>query len=96
MYSRFDIVWPESLNPSTEDYSGVDALSYGLSTLVMGEDVFNRLPLFPSDEVKNSCVNCGGDNLHHQPDSDPGDNGVRFRSRRGNNYAQYTLSLIHI
>ncbi|OQD60141.1 hypothetical protein PENPOL_c027G04996 [Penicillium polonicum] len=90
MYSRFDIVWPESLNPSTDDYSGVDALSYGLSTLVMGEDVFNRLPLFPSDEVKNSCVNCGGDNLHHQPDSDPGDNGVRFRSRRGNNYAQYT------
>jgi hypothetical protein len=34
--SRFDIVWPESLNPSTDDYSGVDALSYGLSTLVMG------------------------------------------------------------
>ncbi|KAJ5506208.1 Six-hairpin glycosidase [Penicillium expansum] len=58
MYSRFDIVWPESLNPSTDDYSG--------------------------------CVNCGCDNLHHQPNSDPGDNGVRLRSRRGNHYAQYT------
>ncbi|KAK4865844.1 hypothetical protein LT330_008937 [Penicillium expansum] len=90
MYSRFDIVWPESLNPSTDDYSGVDALSYGLSTLVMGEDVFNRLPLFPSDQAKSSCVNCGCDNLHHQPNSDPGDNGVRLRSRRGNHYAQYT------
>ena len=90
MYSRFDIVWPESLNPSTDDYSGVDALSYGLSTLVMGEDVFNQLPLFSSDQVKNSCVNCGCDNLHHQPDSDPGDSGARFRSRRGNHYAQYT------
>lgn len=90
MYSRFDIVWPESLNPSTDDYSGVDALSYGLSTLVMGEDVFNHLPLFPSGQVKNSCVNCGCDNLHHQPDSVPADNGVRFRSRRGNHYAQYT------
>ncbi|KAJ5286685.1 hypothetical protein N7478_002371 [Penicillium angulare] len=42
MYSRFDIVWPESLHPANEDYSGVDALSYGLSTLVMGEDVFRR------------------------------------------------------
>ncbi|KAJ5088374.1 hypothetical protein N7456_011990 [Penicillium angulare] len=42
MYSRFDIVWPESLHPASEDYSGVDALSYGLSTLVMGEDVFQH------------------------------------------------------
>jgi hypothetical protein len=39
-------------DPSTDDYSGVDALSYGLSTLVMGEDVFNRLPL--SQSVRNS------------------------------------------
>ncbi|KAJ5822963.1 hypothetical protein N7447_005303 [Penicillium robsamsonii] len=90
MYSRFDIVWPESLNPSTDDYSGVDALSYGLSTLVMGEDVFNRMPLFPSGQAKNSCAKCGCNNLHHQPDSDPGDNGVRIWSRRGNHYAQYT------
>ncbi|OQE43288.1 hypothetical protein PENCOP_c003G07102 [Penicillium coprophilum] len=90
MYSRFDIVWPESLNPSTDDYSGVDALSYGLSTLVMGEDVFNRMPLVPSDQAKHSCVNCGCDYLHRQLDSEPGDNGVRFRSRRGNHYAQYT------
>ncbi|KAJ5205670.1 hypothetical protein N7491_003701 [Penicillium cf. griseofulvum] len=90
MYSRFDIVWPESLNPSTDDYSGVDALSYGLSTLVMGEDVFNQMPLFPSGQAKNRCMNCGCDNPHHQPDLDPGDNGVRFRPRRGNHYAQYT------
>ncbi|KAI3148666.1 hypothetical protein CBS147317_8349 [Penicillium roqueforti] len=90
MYSRFDIVWPESLNPSTDDYSGVDALSYGLSTLVMGEDVFNQPALFQSDKVKNSCVNCGCNKPHPQPDPDPGDNGDRLRSRRGNHYAQYT------
>ncbi|KAJ5779090.1 hypothetical protein N7457_006810 [Penicillium paradoxum] len=90
MYSRFDIVWPESLNPSTDDYSGVDALSYGLSTLVMGEDVFNRLPLSTFAQDTKPCVNCGCDNSHHQLDSDPADNRVSVRSRRGNHYAQHT------
>jgi hypothetical protein len=90
MYSRFDIVWPESLNPSTDDYSGVDALSYGLSTLVMGEDVFNKLPLSRLDRDTKHCVNCGCNNPHHQADSDPADTGVGLRSRRGNHYAQYT------
>ncbi|CAG8091837.1 unnamed protein product [Penicillium salamii] len=89
MYSRFDIVWPESLNPPTDDYSGVDALSYGLSTLVMGEDVFNRLPL-PHNGKSQSCHSCGCDRPHHDPKTSLEDNGTRFRSRRGNHYAQYT------
>ncbi|CAG8382721.1 unnamed protein product [Penicillium salamii] len=89
MYSRFDIVWPESLNPPTDDYSGVDALSYGLSTLVMGEDVFNRLPL-PHNSKSQSCHSCGCDRPHHDPKTRLEDNGARFRSRRGNHYAQYT------
>lgn len=89
MYSRFDIVWPESLNPPTDDYSGVDALSYGLSTLVMGEDVFNRLPLPQNSRVQN-CEKCGCDGSHHGPESKLLDNGAQFRSRRGNHYAQYT------
>ncbi|CAG7920667.1 unnamed protein product [Penicillium olsonii] len=89
MYSRFDIVWPESLNPPVDDYSGVDALSYGLSTLVMGEDVFNRSPLHQHGKSK-SCQNCGCDKSHHGPETRLDDSGARFRSRRGNHYAQYT------
>lgn len=82
MYSRFDIVWPESLNPSTEDYSGVDALSYGLSTLVMGEDVFHQIPPPRSNQFSQVCAHCG----HGESEAvAPG-----FQSRRGNYYAQYT------
>jgi hypothetical protein len=85
MYSRFDIVWPESLNPSSEDYSGVDALSYGLSTLVMGEDVFNQLP-FRLDRLTHTCSSCGcSDRDHQERETSKGP-----RSRRGNYYAQYT------
>lgn len=41
IYSRFDIVWPDSATP-TEPRTGVDALTYGLATLVMAEDVFGK------------------------------------------------------
>ncbi|KAF2121828.1 hypothetical protein BDV96DRAFT_639912 [Lophiotrema nucula] len=39
IYSRFDIVWPDE-STHTEPRAGVDALTYGLATLVMGEDAF--------------------------------------------------------
>ncbi|OAF99539.1 uncharacterized protein CC84DRAFT_364537 [Paraphaeosphaeria sporulosa] len=39
IYSRFDIVWPDESTHS-EPRSGVDALTYGLATLVMGDDCF--------------------------------------------------------
>jgi hypothetical protein len=45
IYSRFDIVWPDE-STHTEPRSGVDALTYGLATLVTGDDCFphqNRL-----------------------------------------------------
>ncbi|KAL9096439.1 MAG: hypothetical protein Q9165_001436 [Trypethelium subeluteriae] len=41
IYSRFDIVWPDETSHS-EPRTGVDALTYGLSTLVMAEDVFGE------------------------------------------------------
>lgn len=41
IYSRFDIVWPDSATPA-EPRTGVDALTYGLATLVMAEDVFGE------------------------------------------------------
>jgi hypothetical protein len=43
IYSRFDIVWPDS-STHAEPRSGVDALTYGLSTLVMAEEVFGEAP----------------------------------------------------
>ena len=39
IYSRFDIIWPGGLG-LVEPRTGVDALTYGLSTLVMREDLF--------------------------------------------------------
>ncbi|KAH7138111.1 F-box domain-containing protein [Dendryphion nanum] len=39
IYSRFDIVWPDE-STHAEPRSGVDALTYGLATLVMGMDSF--------------------------------------------------------
>ncbi|KAJ5662694.1 hypothetical protein N7462_011620 [Penicillium macrosclerotiorum] len=91
MYSRFDIVWPEPLNPSSDEYSGVDALSYGLSTLVMGEDVFHQLPLPRSDRSVTACTKCGCDDRGHGPATmQTQEASTGFRSRRGNYYAQYT------
>lgn len=83
MYSRFDIVWPENL-PTTDPPGGVDALSYGLATLVMGEDIFHTLP--PSNSSAGPCSNCGcnGQNITTTPGT-----GIK-RTRRGNYFAQYT------
>ncbi|KAJ5934795.1 Six-hairpin glycosidase [Penicillium verhagenii] len=89
MYSRFDIVWPESLNSSSDDYAGVDALSYGLSTLVMGEDVFHHAPLARLDRSSEDCSHCGCDNPHHRGNHINGGIG-RSLGRRGNHYAQFT------
>ncbi|KAJ5908869.1 hypothetical protein N7495_001551 [Penicillium taxi] len=89
MYSRFDIVWPESLNP-TDDYSGVDALSYGLSTLVMGEDVFHQMPITRDDQSANACSNCGCTGQGNNKATQKKQTSTGFSSRRGNHYAQYT------
>ncbi|KAJ1717281.1 hypothetical protein NYO67_556 [Aspergillus flavus] len=86
MYSRFDIVWPETMSPSIHP-TGVDALSYGLATLVMGEDVFHELP--PPHRPVVPCHHCGRSAQHVQQGSRLETDGIR-RIRRGNHYAQYT------
>lgn len=69
----------------------MDALSYGLSTLVMGEDVFHQLPLPRSDRSTNACPHCGCDDRgHHSIPRTPRETGAGFRSRRGNYYGQHT------
>lgn len=89
MYSRFDIVWPDSMSASDQP-AGVDALSYGLATLVMGEDVFRETPHRPS---RSPCPHCGCNVYHHSKNmpgsSEPGGGGLG-QLRRGNYFAQYT------
>jgi hypothetical protein len=41
IYSRFDIVWPDNAS-GPEPRAGVDALTYGLSTLVMAEEIYGN------------------------------------------------------
>lgn len=85
MYSRFDIVWPEN-SQSSDHSAGVDALSHGLATLVMSEDVFHGLPPFSNRSMGNPphCIcNC------HHPNNKPSSSNTR-KFRRGNYYAQYT------
>ncbi|KAL5343609.1 hypothetical protein BJX70DRAFT_352987 [Aspergillus crustosus] len=80
MYSRFDIVWPDALSPPDHP-AGVDALSYGLATLVMGEDIFRELPPADTGRPSSHC-GCNDPQLHKQQDVRP--------VRRGNYFAQYT------
>ena len=58
IYSRFDIVWPEGPN-SGESRSGVDALTFGLSTLVMSEDVFGEPKMYDLESKSPFCYGCG-------------------------------------
>lgn len=79
IYSRFDIVWPDS-STHAEPRSGVDALTYGLSTLVMAEEVFGEAP----GQRKESLTNRFAANGHGKA------NDRVIRQRRGNHYAHYT------
>ncbi|KAL4940824.1 hypothetical protein BDV06DRAFT_195791 [Aspergillus oleicola] len=80
MYSRFDIVWPDAF-PQSDHPAGVDALSYGLATLVMGEDIFRETPV---TNTRRPCSECGC--CSRQPHSQQ----VGGKIRRGNYFAQYT------
>ncbi|KAL6249716.1 hypothetical protein RBB50_003571 [Rhinocladiella similis] len=82
IYSRFDIVWPDA-NATFENRMGVDALTYGLATLVMAQDVFGEAP--HQQQSLHQCQQCG----HHNHPSPPNPNSPR-KIRRGNYFAQYT------
>jgi len=83
IYSRFDIVWPDA-HATTDPRTGVDALTYGLATLCMG-DVFTDHSL----GQLFTCTNCGTQNIaecNHGLKS-----GQRSGQRRlGNQYPQFT------
>lgn len=79
IYSRFDIVWPDS-STHAEPRSGVDALTYGLATLVMAEEVFGESPRQRKENQTNRFAANGQGKATE----------MAVRRRRGNHYAQYT------
>jgi len=78
IYSRFDIVWPDT-NTHAEPRSGVDALTYGLATLVMAEEVFGEAP--NQRQATTNRFSPGGQGTASE---------MTVRRRRGNHYAQFT------
>jgi hypothetical protein len=91
IYSRFDIVWPETPT-TTESRLGVDALTYGLATLVMAPDVFGEVPFYPrSNGYLQKCSHC--DRLtqcSHARQPMRTTPGAPRGIRRGNAFARYT------
>ncbi|KAF2803703.1 uncharacterized protein BDZ99DRAFT_502937 [Mytilinidion resinicola] len=84
IYSRFDIVWPDE-STQTEPRTGVDALTYGLATLVMAEEIFGEAP------HQNNCQNCGSHvSTTHMARSAQQTPFPLTKRRRGNYYAQFT------
>ncbi|KAK0279615.1 hypothetical protein LTR35_000371 [Friedmanniomyces endolithicus] len=79
IYSRFDIVWPDT-SVHSEPRSGVDALTYGLATLVMAEEIFGEARNQRPHPDKNRFARSG-----HGRASE-----TQVRRRRGNHYARYT------
>ncbi len=87
IYSRFDIVWPDG-HTTTDNRTGVDALTYGLATLVMAKDVFGEAPNQKySNPHIHRCSQCGRlDQCPH-----PTQTAAKWqKTRRGNQFAQYT------
>lgn len=82
IYSRFDIVWPEAL-PTTESRVGVDALTYGLSSLVMSHEAFG-------EAQHQHCSACKCCPTQREPQKVLQSSHLPLNIRRGNNFAQYT------
>lgn len=70
---------------------GVDALSYGLATLVMGANVFKETPKGQSKNQR--CQHCGCKGSYHHQEGVQGSSSLRTnygKFRIGNDYAQWT------
>jgi hypothetical protein len=83
IYSRFDIVWPDA-HASTDPRTGVDALTYGLATLCMG-DIYAA----HSQNYTFTCAKCGALNrarCNHESQLE----GRNTPRRLGNQYPQFT------
>ncbi len=96
IYSRFDIVWPDT-HATADPRTGVDALTYGLATLVMGEEIFREsasqkaaLADCPLSSLGLHDRNINGRNEEHGTFVKPASSTLARKCRRGNNFARYT------
>ncbi|KAF1928878.1 uncharacterized protein M421DRAFT_420114 [Didymella exigua CBS 183.55] len=78
IYSRFDIVWPDE-STHMEPRSGVDALTYGLATLVMGDECFPHQSKLYRDKAAAPLAGPSSNVPYAIP-----------RRRFGNHYGQFT------
>ena len=95
IYSRFDIVWPDDEAEPDETRTGVDALTYGLSTLALGEETF-QAACTPSNPLPyaSACPKCGFANgTKATNDRDESSAYTMTLHRVGNSYAQYIRKL---
>lgn len=83
IYARFDIVWPDETS-NAETRSGVDALTYGLATLVMAHELFQDLPSHSGPAFADRSSNL------IRPTSSRYGSYPIVKRRRGNYYAQFT------
>lgn len=90
IYSRFDIVWPDTPT-TTESRLGVDALTYGLATLVMAPDVFGEGPFYPrTNKWMHKCNHCDRLTQCSHARQQTRTKGASRGIRRGNAFARYT------
>lgn len=73
IYNRFDIVWPET-SSSGAPRGGVDALTYGLATLVLSQEMYGE----------GAWAKDGPPHVGTTPATD-----MQIRRRRGNHFAQH-------
>lgn len=89
IYARFDIVWPDAHN-TAEPRTGVDALTYGLATLVMNEEVFGGAQLHKYSATGGYCQKCTCDQCQSVKSSAAAATQRAKRMRRGNYFSQFT------
>lgn len=82
IYSRFDIVWPDE-GVTSAPRVGVDALTYGLSTLVMAQEIFEEAD-WQLDEQENTDPFTSANPRQPRILTDD-----EIRQRRGNHYAHH-------
>lgn len=89
IYARFDIVWPDAHN-TAEPRTGVDALTYGLATLVMNEEVFGDARLHKYSATGGYCKKCICDHCQSVKPLAAATVQPAKRLRRGNYFSQFT------
>ena len=88
IYPRSDIVWPDSL-AADEPGTGVDALTHGLATLVMNEDILGVSQLKTEKVARGYCENCTCNGCELVKGSQERALSAIQEPRRGNHYSRH-------